>query len=58
MDARHYIASKLLARSQREGDRNFIDKIISIDETWIKSYDPQDSRQSSEWLLPGQKALV
>jgi hypothetical protein len=21
-------------------------------------YDPQDSRQSSEWLLPGQKALV
>ena len=57
MNAKH-IASKLLARSQREGDRNFIDKIIAIDETWIKSYDPQDSRQSCEWLLPGQKALV
>jgi hypothetical protein len=56
MNARHHIASKLLARYQREGDRNFIDKIIAIDETWVKSHDPQDSRQSSEWLLPGQKA--
>ncbi|CAG2164688.1 unnamed protein product [Oppiella nova] len=40
-------------RYQRE--RGFLDKIIAIDETWLKSYDPQDPRQTSEWLLPEQK---
>ena len=51
--SRMNIAGKHLARYQRES--GFLDKIIAIDETWIKSYDPEDSRQSSEWLLPGQK---
>ena len=50
---RKNIAGKLLARYQRE--RGFLDKIIVIDETWLKSYDPQDPRQTSEWLLPEQK---
>jgi len=52
--ARHNIAGKHLARYQRES--GFLNKIVAIDETWIKSYNPEDSRQSSEWLLPGQKA--
>ena len=52
--SRKNIAGKHLARYQRES--GFLDKIIGIDETWLKSYDPQDSRQSSQWLLPGQKA--
>ena len=51
--SRYVIASKHLARYQREA--GFLNKIIAIDETWVKSYDPQDSRQTSEWLLPGQK---
>ncbi len=51
--ARHVIAGKHLARYQREP--GFLDKIIAIDETWLKSYDPEDPRQTSEWLLPGQK---
>ena len=51
--ARRNIAGKLLARYQRES--GFLDKIIAIDETWIKSYNPQDSRQSKTWLLPTQK---
>lgn len=51
--ARHNIAGKHLARYQKEP--GFLDKIIAIDETWLKSYDPEDSRQSSEWLLPEQK---
>ena len=51
--SRMNIAGKHLARYQRES--GFLDKIIAIDETWIKSYDPEDSRQSSKWLLPGQK---
>ena len=52
--ARHAIAGKHLARFQRE--RGFLNKIIAIDETMLKSYDPKDSRQTTEWLLPGQKA--
>lgn len=51
--ARRNIAGKHLARYQTE--RGFLDKIIAIDETWLKSYDSEDSKQSSEWLLPGQK---
>lgn len=51
--SRMNIAGKHLARYQRES--GFLDKIIAIDETWIKSYDPEDSKQSSEWMLPGQK---
>jgi hypothetical protein len=53
IQARMNLAGKHLARFQRES--GFLDKIIAIDETWLKSYDPEDSRQSSEWLLPGQK---
>lgn len=52
--ARHNIAGKHLARYQREP--GFLDKIVAIDETWIKSDDPEDSRASSEWLLPEQQA--
>lgn len=54
--SRYNIASKHLARYQREP--SFINKIVAIDETWLKSYDPEDDRQTSEWLLPGQKPLV
>ena len=56
MQSRMNIAGKHLARYQRES--GFLDKIISIDETWVKTYDPEDPKSSSEWLLPGQKALV
>ena len=52
-EARHAIAGKHLARYQREA--GFLNKIIAIDETWVKSYDPKDQRQTSEWLLPGQQ---
>ncbi len=50
--SRYNIASKHLARYQREP--SFLNKIVAIDETWLKSYDPEDPRQASEWLLPGQ----
>ena len=51
--ARRNLAGKHLARYQRE--RGFLDKIVAIDESWLLSYNPEDSRQSSVWLLPGQK---
>jgi len=52
MQARMNIAGKYLARYQRES--GFLNKIIAIDETWLKSYDPRDSKVESEWLSPGQ----
>ena len=51
--ARNVIAGKHLARYQTE--RLFLDKIIAIDETYVKSYDPKDARQTNEWQLPGKK---
>lgn len=54
VNARMHIAGKHLAKYQRES--GFLNKIIAIDETWLKSYDPVEARSSSEWLLPGQKA--
>jgi hypothetical protein len=51
--ARHAIAGKHLARYQRES--GFLNRIVAIDETWVKSYDPKDQRQTSEWLIPGQQ---
>ena len=51
--ARHAIAGKHLASYQRES--GFLNNIIAINETWLKSYDPKDSRQTSEWILSGQR---
>ena len=35
-------------------DNDVLARIIAIDETWIKSYDPSDPRSSRQWRLPGQ----
>jgi hypothetical protein len=43
--SRYNIASKHLARYQREP--SFLNKIVAIDETWLKPYDPEDPRQAS-----------
>ena len=44
-----YDASRThLERYEREGD-DFLWRIITIDETWAKSYEPQLKRQSDEW---------
>jgi len=31
------------------GDKNFLDKVITGDESWCFAYDPETKRQSSEW---------
>ncbi len=36
------------------GDNGILGRIIAIDETWIKSYDPSDPFSSHQWRLPGQ----
>ena len=48
----HYaVAQALLDRYQREGD-DFLGQIISMDETWARSYEPNLKRQSNEWTHP------
>lgn len=46
------VARQLLARHRREGN-NFLHRIVAIDETWLRSYEPELKRQSAEWRDPG-----
>ena len=32
------------------GDKDFLDKVITGDESWCFVYDPQTKRQSPEWV--------
>jgi hypothetical protein len=45
-------SSHILPRHHREGRcrQNFFKKIIAEDETWCFAYDPEEKRQSSEWV--------
>jgi hypothetical protein len=36
-------------------DLDFLDKSIAINETWIKSYDPQDAARAREWRYPDEE---
>ena len=42
------IACKLLKRYGEDGDE-MLQRIVAIDETWIRSFEPELKRQSSEW---------
>ena len=46
------IAQDLLNRYQREGD-DFLGRIVTLDETWARSYESHLKRQSNEWKHPG-----
>ncbi|XP_046396633.1 histone-lysine N-methyltransferase SETMAR-like [Ischnura elegans] len=41
------VAQEMLERLQAEP--NFLDKVVTGDETWVFEYDPETKRQSSEW---------
>ena len=45
------IAKTLLKRYIKEGE-SFLNRIVAKDETWIRSYEPELKRQSSEWHTP------
>ena len=45
------IRKELLARHTDEGEI-MLKRVVSIDETWIRSFEPELKRQSSEWLTP------
>ena len=50
------ISRLLLRRSRREDE--FLERIIAIDETWVRSYEPELKRQSAEWRRPGSPRPV
>ncbi len=35
-------------------DNSILDRIIAIDETWLKSCDPQDDYASRQWVFPDE----
>jgi len=45
------ICSRHLARYREEGD-NFLQQIVTGDETWIHHYEPESKRQSMQWKHP------
>ena len=48
MDERAAVCQDLL--NIINGDKNFLDKVITGDESWCFAYDPETKRQSSEWV--------
>ena len=38
-----------------EDNNRMLNRIISIDETYLKSYDPRDTQSAKSWCLPGQQ---
>ena len=51
MNTRVAASKQFLARINRDPD--FLNKIITMDETWIHYYEPESKRQSSVWKTPG-----
>src|ERR1043166_7500036 len=45
---RFEVARTHLSRYQEEGD-TFVRRIVTLDETWARSYEPKLKRQSNEW---------
>jgi len=46
------IAQQLLHRFREEGNE-FPQKVVAIDETWIRDFEPELKSQSSEWRGKG-----
>jgi hypothetical protein len=45
------LATTHLQRYRNEGNA-FLDRILTVDESWIHSFDPQLKRQNAEWRAP------
>jgi len=46
--ARKRVAEELLRRYEAEGEQ-FLNRIVAIDETWIRDFEPQLKFQSPQW---------
>ena len=45
------VTTHLLSRFDSEG-QDFLSRIVAIDETGVRSYEPELKRQSAEWYTP------
>ena len=50
-ECRLTIATQLLYRYDSEG-QDFLVRIVAVNKTWIRSYEPEIRRQSTEWHTP------
>jgi ribosomal protein L5 len=50
------IARQLLHRF-REEENEFLQKVVAIDKTWIRDFEPKLKSQSSEWRGKGSLGL-
>ena len=48
------VAIHLLSRFDSEG-QDFLLRIVAIDETWVRLYEPELKRQSAEWHTPSSR---
>ncbi len=55
MQARVDICQRNLRRY--EYDLTLLHRIVAIDETWLRSYDPKDPKSAAEWRLPEEKKV-
>jgi len=46
--ARKRVTDELLRRYEAEGEQ-FLNRIVAIDETWIRDFEPQLKSQSCQW---------
>ena len=51
------VATHLLSRFDSEG-QDFLSIIVAIDETWVRSYEPELKRHSAEWHTPSSPRLA
>ena len=51
------VATHLLSQFDSEG-QDFLSRIVAIDETWVRSYEPELKRQSAEWHIPSSLRLA
>jgi histone-lysine N-methyltransferase SETMAR len=49
------ICSRHLVRYREEGD-NFLQRIVTGDETWVHHYQPETKRKSMQWKHPSSAA--
>jgi len=46
--ARKRVAEEILRRYEAEGEQ-FLNRIVAMDETWIRDFEPQLKSQSCQW---------
>ena len=54
IERRLEIATDLLSRFTEEGN-DFLSRIVTIDKTWVRSYEPELKSQASEWHTPNSR---